>query len=201
MRAVRWPAMLVLGAALLVWGCADNELTMTEYVERLQGLVDDVSERALQLYASERGGVLEASGAGLDAYTPQDLQWGLEQVGALEAGFLDDASALQPPESIADWHDEYFSDRYTKVREALADQAGDVASWNELSASEEMSAYRTAVADDKQLCFDFQADLHERAERGMFAGTPWVPDEVEQIFERVLGCDVFPEHPEDMWRP
>lgn len=201
MTAVRPLAAIVLGVTLLVAGCADDEPTMTEYVERLEALVQDVSEQAARLFSSERGAVLDASGQGLDAYSPQDLAWGLEQLGELEAEFLEDARALQPPESIADWHDEYFSDRFTNVREALAARAGDATGWDELAATEEMAAYRAAVAADKQLCLELQRDLHERAESGVFAGTPWVPDEVQQIFDRVLGCDVFPERPEDMWRP
>jgi hypothetical protein len=201
MTAVRRLALIVLCASSLLWGCADDQLSMTEYVEQLQALVDDTWEQAQQLYASPQGAVLDASGPDLAAFTPQDLKLGLGQLGEIEAEFLEKARGLEPPSSIADFHRDFLSDRFTNVREALAERAGDATSWAELSASGAMAEYRTTVADDKRLCLALQADLHERAERGVFADTPWVPDEVEQIFDSVLGCDAFPEHPEDMWRP
>ena len=38
-------------------------------------------------------------------------------------------------------------------------------------------------------------------QREAFAGMPWIPGELQEIFEVALGCDGYPEHPEDVYRP
>ena len=63
-----------------------------------------------------------------------------------------------------------------------------------------MAAYRAAIAEGKQVCTGFQADLDATAERGVFTDTPWVPGELKEVVEAVLGCQWFPEHPEDVYR-
>lgn len=190
-----------LGASLLLWGCGSNELSMTEYIESVQTLVNDAGADAFELYGTPQGAVLVAEGAALESFTPQDLQWGLEQIGGLESAFLDAANDLVPPESLAEFHEQFFDDSFTVVRVALAERAGSATSWDELNASDEMAGYRAKVASDKALCFDLEEDMHARAERGVFTGTPWAPDELSQIIDDVLGCDLFPEHPENMFRP
>lgn len=193
--------LLTLGASLLLSGCGNHELSVTEYIESVQTLVNDVGADAVELYATPQGSVLVAEGAALEAFTPQDLQWSLEQIGELEEGFLEAANDLVPPESLADFHEQFFDDSFTIARVALAERAESATAWDELSASNEMAAYRAKVASDKALCSDLQEDLHARAERGVFAGTPWAPDELSQIIDEVLGCALFPEHPENMFRP
>ncbi len=37
--------------------------------------------------------------------------------------------------------------------------------------------------------------------RGAFADTPWLPGELKEIVSALLGCDVYPEHPEDTFGP
>jgi hypothetical protein len=65
-----------------------------------------------------------------------------------------------------------------------------------------MAAYRMALAEDKQSCIDSQAEVNAIGEqREAFAETPWIPAELKEIFEVVLGCDGYPEHPEDVYRP
>ena len=73
--------------------------------------------------------------------------------------------------------------------------------WEELSETPEMAAYRTAVAVDKQACFDFQDELDATERRGVFTETPWVPGELKEVVEAVLGCASFPENPQDMFLP
>jgi hypothetical protein len=34
----------------------------------------------------------------------------------------------------------------------------------------------------------------------VFADTPWIPGEMKEVVEAVLGCDLFPENPENIWR-
>ncbi len=78
---------------------------------------------------------------------------------------------------------------------------GLVPGWEELSESPEMAAYRAALAADKQVCTDIEAQLDATAERGAFADVPWIPGELKEVVAGVLSCEVYPEHPEDMFRP
>jgi hypothetical protein len=64
-----------------------------------------------------------------------------------------------------------------------------------------MAAYRTAVTIDRQACLDIQAELDATAARGVFADTPWIPGELKEVVETVLGCGTFPETPQDLYRP
>ena len=63
-----------------------------------------------------------------------------------------------------------------------------------------MAAYRAAIAEGKQVCNDFQSRLDATEQRGVFADTPWIPGEMKEVVERVLGCVWFPENPEDVYR-
>ena len=83
----------------------------------------------------------------------------------------------------------------------LAARAGTATTWSELSETPEMAAYREAVAGDKQACLEIQAELDATAERGIFADTPWVPTELQEVIDVVVGCSAFPEDPYDLYRP
>ena len=95
-----------------------------------------------------------------------------------------------------------FDSEFIAAQEALAGRAGTAADWEELSETPEMAAYRTALAADKQDCADSQAELNAIGERReTFAENPWIPAELKEIFEAALGCDGYPAHPEDLYRP
>jgi hypothetical protein len=64
-----------------------------------------------------------------------------------------------------------------------------------------MAAYRKAVTADRQSCIEFQTQLDATAARGVFADTPWISGELKEVVDAVLGCNIWPEHPEDMFRP
>ena len=190
----------VLSFALLVSACGSGEMTLTEYVDRLNDVVGRAIPQGQELFASPHGAVL-AEGAELSDFTPQDLQLALETVGEIELEIREATDAIDPPPAVADFHDLYFDTRFTSAREALAVRAGSAADWEELSETPEMAAYRTAVVEDKQTCIDFQANLDATSERGVFADTPWIPRELSEVVIALLGCAVYPVHPEDMFRP
>jgi hypothetical protein len=84
----------------------------------------------------------------------------------------------------------------------VASRAGTTVDWNELSETLEMAAYRTTIAEDKQDRADSQAELNAIGERReAFADNPWIPTELRETFEVALGCDGYPAHPEDVYRP
>ena len=191
---------IALFATLLVGACGGGEMTLTEYIDRLNAVIGEAVPQGEALFASPHGAVM-AEGAELSDFTPQDLQIALERVGEIEVQLREAVVDIDPPAAVADFHNLYFDTRYSSARAALAVRAGTATDWEELSETPEMAAYRTAVAEDKQTCIDFQADMDATEERGAFADTPWLPGELKEVVSALLGCDVYPEYPEDMFRP
>jgi len=199
---------LALLITFLLAGCGGGEMSLTEYVERINGIFDRGIEQYEPLATSPEGLVLivgQGSHLGiadqevqLTDFTPHDLHVALEQVAEIQAEALEAAAAIEPPEQIADLHRLYF--RELPIAE-LAVRAGTAADWYELSESPEMAAYRAALAADNQVCAEFQTVLDATAARGVFADTPWIPGELKETVNYALGCDSLPAHPEDAYRP
>ena len=193
-----------LVVALMLGACGSDEMSLTEYVERLNVIVEEARQQYEQLVARPDGGVLIAGPDQLADFTPQDLQAALEQVRVIEAGVEEATAAIDPPQRVADLHNLFFDfdSEFIAAQEALASRAGTAIDWSELSETPEMAAYRTALAEDKQDCADAQAELNAIGERReTFEGNPWIPTELKEIFEVALGCDGYPAHPEDVYRP
>ena len=199
---------LALCGTLLLCGCGGGEMSLTEYADEISAIFDQGIRRYEALVTTPQGSVLivgqgshlgfDDQGAQLTDFTPHDLHVALEQVAQIQAEALEAAAAIDPPEQVADLHTLYF--RELPIAE-LAARAGTASSWEELSESPEMAAYRTALAADNQVCADFQAKLDATADRGVFADTPWLPDEMKETVDYALGCSSLPEHPEDAYRP
>ncbi len=192
--------LMLLGLCMvLVSSCGGGEMSLTEYVEA----VNDINGRAMLQYqemvlANPQGAVIVADRAQLNDFTPHDLQVALERTVEIQAEALEATAAIEPPQQIADLHYLFFK---SLPLEALAVRAGTAADWDELSESPEMEAYRDALVKDIRVCVDFQARLDATAERGAFANTPWIPSEMKEIVDVVLGCDQYPANPEDLYRP
>jgi hypothetical protein len=199
--AIRRVVPLVLCVALLVWGCGGGEMSLTEYVERLNAIMDRANQQAEVGFSGRQAALLVAEGEQLDGFTPQDLQEALERVGEIETEVRESAAAIEPPEQVAALHDLLFDTRFASAREALAARAGTAADWEELSETPEMADYRAAVVMDKQACIEFQGELDATAQRGVFAEVAWIPAELKEVVEAALGCSSFPENPENLYRP
>ena len=50
------------------------------------------------------------------------------------------------------------------------------------------------------LCTGFQAELDAISDIGGFADAPWMPGELRGVVETALGCQWFPDRPEDVYR-
>jgi hypothetical protein len=185
----------------MVAACGGGEMSLTEYVERLTAVMDRAMQQWEVLGASRQGAVFAAGAAQFTDFAPRDLQAGLERMGEIQVELWEAAAAIEPPDEVTDLHNLLFDARFTSAREALAARAGTAATWEELSESPEMAAYRTSVAADKQACVDIQAELDATAERGIFAETPWIPSDLKEVVEAALGCAMWPDNPEDMYRP
>ncbi len=196
--------MAVGALMLVVTACTSGELSVTEYVEDVNAIVTRASQRYEAIASDGQSAVLVASGARLANFTPQDLSEAFQKVRDLEAELEQAIGEIEPPAQIAEMHDLMFDfdDGFFAAQEAMTERAGTAESWSELSASPEMEAYRAALAKDKRECEETEAELNSIAERReAFADTPWVPGELKGIFEAVLGCSGYPEHPEDAYRP
>ena len=189
---------------LLLGACGGAESPLTDYVENLNDIVETARQQYGELVATPEGGVLVAEAQQLDNFTPQDLKIALEKVRIIEAGVDEATAAIDPPPLVAELHHLFFDfdSEFISSQEALAVRAGSALDWNELDATPEMAAYRAALAQDKQDCIAAQDEVNAIAERReSFADTPWIPTELKEVFEVAFGCDGYPAHPEDLYRP
>jgi hypothetical protein len=188
---------LCVAVALAVTGCG-GEPSLTEYVEQVNAAIDEGMGRYEVVLASPQGQVLVAEGEELYEFTPQDLQLGLEQLAEIQDEIMAIVNDIEPPEQVAELHALFF--RTLPVGE-LAARAGTAATWEELSESSEMAAYRDALVADQQTCAEFQTKLDATEQRGVFEDTPWIPGEFKEIVDATIGCGVLPDNPQDMYRP
>jgi len=188
---------LLLCLALLLSGCGGGAMSLTEYTERIN---------AVETRASEQGERIADEAEDIVDFTPQDLEAVLEKARVIRIEVKDATDDIEPPEQVADIHKLVFDwhSAFIATEEALAARAATTPhtdqGWTELSDSPEMAAYRAAIAEGKQVCNDFQSRLDATEQRGVFADTPWIPGEMKEVVERVLGCVWFPENPEDVYR-
>ncbi len=181
-----------LGVGLVLFGCGGSALSLSEYVDRLNAIGNDANPQLEVLIAE-----LERS------RTPTAVKATMERMVALRVESIEATEALEPPQQIADLHDLFagWEVRLLSVEEALAARAGSVAGWEEFFVSSELEAYRAALVEGKELCIEFQTRLDATADRGVFAGIDWLPGELKEAVEALLGCDLFPENPENVFRP
>lgn len=183
---------------VVVSGCGSQELSATQYVDQINAITGP---------ATQKGEALAVEAAQVTDFTPQHLQAGLERaLREIRVPLQEAADAIEPPAAIADvhhlmwdWHATFIS-----IERALATRAGAAADtvedWEALSASPEMAAYRAQLAKGKQICSDFQGELDARADGRSFAIDSWLAVELEEIGRAVLGCESFPDHPENVYR-
>lgn len=97
------------------------------------------------------------------------------------------------------WHADFIH-----VETTLAARVGATADteegWTTLSGSPEVAAYRASIAEGKQVCIDFQAQLDATEERGAFEDVPWLPSELSEVVNASLGCEWFPDDPQSVYR-
>jgi len=195
-------------ATLLLGGCGGGETSLNEYVEQVDAVFQQGISEYEVLVATPEGKVLlvgqgdhmglSEDGARLSDFTPQDLHVAMERLAEIQADAVAVAATIEPPKQVAEIHEIFF--RELPIAE-LAGRAGTAADWEELSASPEMAAYRSALAADNESCAAFQAQLDATTARGAFTDSPWMPNELTEIVEYALGCGALPQNPEDAYRP
>ena len=196
-------AFVVLSAS-----CGGGQTTLSDYVESLETIFDRAETRYEALLNTPGAMVLvvgqgahfgfDTGGQELSDFTTQDLHVALEELAALQDEVMAAAAEIDPPDELAELHDLYFR---RLPFEPLAARAGSTESWEELSSSPEMEAYRTALVADGEVCTEFQSTLDATADRGAFADSPWIPSRLKEIVDFALGCDAFPVDPGNVFRP
>jgi DNA-binding Lrp family transcriptional regulator len=177
-------SLLVLALLVIVPSSCDGngQLSLTDYVERVNTMTADGRAQAERLYVDYRA---------LAAPTVDDLATMLDQVLAIRVEVHKELVDLgEPPDQIAelhaaivDWHAAAID-----VERALATRAGQVSSWEELERSAELEAYKVMGAEGLMVCRELQAKLDATEARVVFADTPWIPGEMKEVVDAVLGC-------------
>jgi hypothetical protein len=65
---------------------------------------------------------------------------------------------------------------------------GQVSSWAELERSAELVACDAKGAEGLVVCRELQEKLDATEARVVFADTPWIPGEMKEVVDAVLGC-------------
>jgi hypothetical protein len=108
---------------------------------------------------------------------------------------VDEDPSKDPPGEIADLHGllvEWLT-RLADVDAALLARIATVGSWNEFLQSAEYRTFEETLLGGAEVCNEFQAELNATAARGVFADTPWIPGDLKQVADAVIGCDAIPE--------
>jgi hypothetical protein len=172
-------------------GCGGGDMSLSEYVDEMNAIGARIAQQSEVVFAEAE-----------QIATPSDVNAMMERVQPLRIEVLEGFEGLDPPAQVADLH-RLISDWMAKiisVEEALAARANAVAGWEEFSQSNEMTAYRAALAEGKTVCADFQAKLDATAARDVFADMPWIPGELKEVVNATLGCESFPENPGAVFR-
>lgn len=177
----------LIGLSLLVLAaCGGSGLTMSEYGDRLNGIVDTYAPQAEAAWI-EFGKLAEPTMEELETLFDRDVTTRIE----VEAGFRD----LDPPDEIAELHDlllSWLAD-LTDADRALLARVRAVNSLDEFLASTEYQRFEETLLAGAQTCNEFQSQLDATAARGIFADTPWVPGDLEDVADAVIGCDAIPD--------
>lgn len=190
-----WFAMLL---ALAIAGCGSDEASLPDYVDEVNAVLEQGQAQYTALIQSGAGEVLIAPSSELNNFTPHDLHLAMEQVAEIQRSALDEADAIDPPQQVAELHRLFF--RRLPI-EALAARAGTATTWEELSESREMADYRSALAEDKKVCAEFQSILDAATDGESFAISSWLTVEIEDIAEAAIGCSSLPADPDNLYRP
>ncbi|MCP4963714.1 MAG: hypothetical protein GY926_00575 [bacterium] len=196
-RPVRHVAV-TLCLALAVTACGGGEMSLTEYVDLVNDAADQAGDTAQQLTDQ---GILNKGD------TPQEVEAGIERaIEEIRIPLQESVDAVDPPEQVAELHTLLWSWHadLIRVETTLAQRVGATphteAGWTALSDSPEVAAYRASIAEGKQVCIDFQAQLDATEARGVFEGVAFLPSELSEVVKAALGCEWFPEDPQDVYR-
>jgi hypothetical protein len=114
---------------------------------------------------------------------------------AIRVEIQESIRALDAPDDMAQFN-ELLADWTAAMSEAgkaLAARADDSDGWDELLESAEYRTFATTLTGGITVCNDFQAKLDATAAPGVFADTPWIPGDLRDVADAVIGCETIPE--------
>lgn len=178
----------LVGLALigLLAACGSSEPAMPEYGERLNEIVDTYSADAEAAWV-EFIAVSDPALEDLRKLFDRDVVTRR----AVEEAFLD----LDPPGEIADVHDllvEWLV-ALTGAEEDLVGRIAAVGSLDEFLGSSEYRVFEETLIEGADVCRELQSELDATAARGVFADTPWMPSDLKEVVDAVIGCESIPD--------
>lgn len=170
-------------AALLLVGCGNGPLTVSEYAEAAEQLVMEMEEQFESLDREWESQPPTVDGA--DRYWEGRLE--------IRAEFLAGVEDLEPPEDIAPMHETalaVFAD-ITAADEALAARVASYDSvtdhWQWVDTPEGQAA-EAVLEEVYRFCRASQAEFDATADRRALADAPWLPSEMTEIVSVAFGC-------------
>ena len=68
-----------------------------------------------------------------------------------------------------------------------------IGSVDEFLDSAEYQTFEETLIGGTDVCNELQSELDATAARGVFAETPWMPSELKEVADAVIGCDTIPD--------
>lgn len=169
--------------AVTLTACGGTGLTLQEYAGQAEILITQVRTRIATLDAEWVAG----------SPTPEGVRDYWEQRLAARDGFLAGLQALDPPDEAAELHENVVG-LFTKLNATEAALAAHISSFDALNDhwqgwdSAEGRAARAADEELISICRIVQQDLDDTKAREVFTDMPWLPSDMKEIVEVVLGC-------------
>lgn len=169
--------------ALALPACGGTGLTLQEYAGQAETLITEVRTRIATLDAQWMAETPTAEG--VRNYWDERL--------AARGRFLAGLEDLDPPDQAADLHVNVVG-LFTKLNAAEAALAAHIGSFDTLDDhwqgwdSPEGRAARAADEELTSICRVAQQDLDDTRAREVFADMPWLPSDMREVVEVVLGC-------------
>jgi hypothetical protein len=156
---------IVLAVALVVGGCGNGSLTLSEYTEQAEQHLKAMNDR------------IDLLGAEWVSQTPT----------------LEELEALDPPDEVAELHRVVLDllSRFTAAEEALAASVDAYESITDHWQWQDSPEAQAALALNEEvvaLCHAAQADFDATQTGEGFVDTPWIPDEMKEAIRVTLEC-------------
>jgi hypothetical protein len=127
--------------------------------------------------------------------TLEDLENLFDRDVATRIGVEETFQELDPPREMADRHAllvEWLT-RLADADAAALARIETVGSWEEFLRSAEYRTFEETLLGGAEVCNRFQAGLDATAARGVFADTPWIPSDLKEVVDAVIGCEAIPD--------
>lgn len=171
--------------ALVVASCGGRgELTLGEYAKEVEGLTTTMYRTLDDLTVTVEDG---------SEVPVEDAQTVFDGAATAFRQLLDGLQAIEPPGEIAELHTLSLDimTRLTTAQEAFARRAEDfetATEWHLLYETPEALAIAEVQEEMIAFCQARQAEFDATADRKVFADSPWVPSELQEVVTVLFGC-------------